>query len=431
MKIAIIGGGAAGMMCAATLAERGGHGAGYERLEVFLIEKNAILGNKVIISGGGRCNVTTGVQDINEVLKKYPRGKNLLKFAMYNFPPKAVYEWFEEQGVPLKTEADLRVFPRSNNGYDVVKIFENIFRERGVEVLLKSKIDRVSSGADEKFELLFNDGKRLEVDKVVVTTGGQAYKKTGSTGDGYYFAETLGHTITPLAPSLNAFILKDKWVEKMAGVSFKKAKLKIGGKKHEFEGAFLFTHNGITGPAVFALSSMAAFELADVIKAVELAIDYLPEFNYQELGEKIRQALISNPKKTFVNTLDFFVPKSLAQVICYEGGIKEVKEIDEIMNGKLAKINSEISKADINKTVELLKNMTLTIVGRSAGEEFVTAGGVNSKEINPKTLESRVCPGLFFAGEILDIDGFTGGYNLQCAWCTGRLAGENAAVHRA
>ncbi|MBI5754034.1 NAD(P)/FAD-dependent oxidoreductase [Candidatus Peregrinibacteria bacterium] len=425
MKIAIVGGGAAGMMCAATLAEIGS-GA-----EIFLIEKNAILGNKVIISGGGRCNVTTGIQDVKEVLKKYPRGKNLLKFALYNFPPKDVYEWFEEHGVPLKTEADLRVFPQSNNGRDVVKVFENIFRESGlptgqagVQILLKSKIDRVkklkAGTKDEQFELLFNDGKRLVVDKVVITTGGQAYKKTGSTGDGYYFAETLGHTITPLAPSLNAFILKEKWVEKMAGVSFKKAVMKImkknfkpAGRQASFEGAFLFTHNGVTGPAVFALSSMAAFELADVTKPVKLAIDFLPEFNYQELGEKIRKALAENPKKTFVNTLDFFIPKSLAQLICDEVGIKT------------GKVNVEVAKAEINKAVELLKNMTMTVVGRAAGEEFVTAGGVNSKEINPKTMESKICPGLFFAGEILDIDGFTGGFNLQSAWCTGRLAGRS------
>lgn len=418
MKTAIIGGGAAGMMCAATLAETykngylnaGSDGAAHE---IFLVEKNAILGNKVIISGGGRCNLTTGIHDVEDVLRKYPRGRNLLKHAMYNFPPQAVYDWFEIHGIPLKVEADLRVFPKSDNGGDVVKVFENIFRDGGVKVLLKCKIDKVEKKGG-KFRLFFNDGKRLEADKVVITTGGQAYKKTGSTGDGYYFAETLGHTITPLAPSLNAFILKESWVVKMAGVSFKKAGLKIGRGGMEVEGAFLFTHNGISGPAVFALSSMAAFELADAEKPVSLAIDFIPELNYQELVEKIRKAMATNPKKTFVNTLDFFAPKSLAGVICEEGGKRP------------GKVNYETSRAEVNKAVELLKNMAVTIVGRSAGEEFVTAGGVNSREINPKTMESRVCPGLFFAGEILDIDGFTGGYNLQCAWCTGRLVGKSA-----
>ncbi|MCX6734541.1 MAG: NAD(P)/FAD-dependent oxidoreductase [Candidatus Peregrinibacteria bacterium] len=408
MKIAIIGGGAAGMMCAATLAEK--HD---DNVSVFLIEKNSILGNKVIISGGGRCNVTTGIEDTEEVLKKYPRGKNLIKFAMYNFPPSKVYDWFEEHGVPLKTEADLRVFPRSNDGGDVVGVFENIFSKKDVEVMLKTKIENVKKKG-KKFVLDLANGSYLEVDKLVITTGGQAYKTTGSTGDGYSFAEELGHIITPLAPSLNAFILKEKWVKDLAGVSFKKSGLKIiGDKTSKFEGAFLFTHNGITGPAVFALSSMAAFELSDLKKEVKMFIDFLPEFNYEEMAEKIRKALKENPKKSFVNTLDFFIPKSLAEVICYDIGIEAKK------------VNSEISKYQINKAVEWLKNATITVVGRSAGEEFVTAGGIDSKDINSKTLESKIRPGLYFAGEILDVDGFTGGFNLQAAWCTGRLIGES------
>ncbi len=408
MKIAIVGGGAAGMMCAATIAEKNPEGA-----EVFLVEKNSILGNKVIISGGGRCNVTTGIQNIDEVLKKYPRGKNLLKFAMYNFSPEKVYQWFENHGVPMKTEADLRVFPRSNNGGDVVGVFENIFKKNDAEMLLKTKVDSVEKFGD-KFVLIFADGGELEVDKLVVTTGGQAYKKTGSTGDGYSFAEDLGHSITALAPSLNAFILKDTWVKDLAGVSFKKAGFKIVGEKtSKFEGAFLFTHNGITGPAVFALSSLAAFDLADLKKEVTMFIDFFPEFNYEEMSVKIKKALQENPKKSFVNTLDFFIPKSLAEVISNNLQIKA------------GKINAEIGKIEINKTVEWLKNATITVVGRSAGEEFVTAGGINSKEIDPKTLESKICPGLYFAGEILDVDGFTGGFNLQAAWCTGRLVGES------
>lgn len=408
MKIAIIGGGAAGMMCAATLAEKNANDA-----EIFLIEKNSILGSKVIISGGGRCNVTTGIQDIEEVLKKYPRGKNLIKFAMYNFPPRKVYEWFEDHNVLLKTEADLRVFPRSNDGGDVVGVFEKVFKENQVEVILKNKVDEVEKSG-KKFIIFFADGSDLEVDKLVITTGGQAYKKTGSTGDGYSFAEALGHSLTPLAPSLNAFILKEAWVKDLAGVSFKKAGLKVVGEKtSKFEGPFLFTHNGITGPAVFALSSMAAFDLSDLTKQVKMFIDFFPEFDYSEMSEKIKKALQENPKKTFVNTLDFFIPKSLAEVISNDLKIKE------------GKINAEISKNEMNKAVEWLKNAAITVVGRSAGEEFVTAGGINSKEIDPKTLESKICTGLYFAGEILDVDGFTGGFNLQAAWCTGRLVGES------
>lgn len=408
MDIAIIGGGAAGMMCAATLAEKNS-GA-----KIFLIEKNAILGRKVMISGGGRCNITTGISDVPNVLTKYPRGKNFLKFAMYNFPPDKVFEWFENHGVPLKTEKDLRVFPKSNNGNDVVNIFEDIFKINGVKVLLRHNLAGVKKNK-EFFELEFADNSILIVDKLVLTTGGEAYRHTGSSGDGYSFAKKLGHTITDLAPSLNAFVLKENWIRQLAGVSFKDCKLRICTRlrrMHEFCGDFIFTHKGVSGPAVFALSSLAAYELKDPKREVKLLIDFFPEINYEKLKSIIVNHWKKNPGKFFVNILDSIIPLSLAKVLCDELKIRSDKNLEEI------------AKTELNRSVEFLKNMMLPIVDRAAGEEFVTAGGINLKDVDAKTMQSKICPGLYFAGEILDMDGFTGGFNLQAAWATGRLAGS-------
>lgn len=397
------------MMCAATIAEEDS-GA-----EVFLIEKNVILGRKVIISGGGRCNVTTGISDVVNVLKRYPRGKNFLKFAMFNFPPDKVFEWFEKHGVPLKIAPDARVFPKSNNGKDVVNVFENIFRKNGVKVLLRHNLASVKKSGG-GFELEFADKNIIKVDKLVLTTGGQAYGHTGSSGDGYSFAKNLGHTITDLAPSLNAFILKENWIKKLAGVSFKNCKLKINcaDKNYEFSGDFIFTHKGVSGPAIFALSSLAAYELAMARCDAKLFIDFFPEKNYEKLKDVILWHWQKSPGKFFVNILDSIIPLSLAKILCNALTIKPDKKL------------REIAKNELNRAVEFLKNMTVTVIGRAAGEEFVTAGGINLKEVDSKNMQSKICPGLYFAGEILDIDGFTGGFNLQAAWTTGRLAGRNS-----
>lgn len=406
MKIAIIGGGAAGMMAAAAINEDA------PDAEIFLIEKNASLGQKVIISGGGRCNVTTGFSDLRLILDRYPRGGKFLTSAMYAFPPDQVYQWFEAHGVPLKIEEDLRVFPKSNNGKDVVAVFEKILRDSAAQVLFHhdvQKIEKLAAG----FRLHFKAHAPIEVDKVILTTGGQAYRHTGSTGDGYTFAESLGHSITPLAPSLNSFITKETWPKELAGVSLPKVTLRA--KKEKFTGPILFTHRGLTGPAVFALSSLIAFEEYNPEHPLTLSIDLLPFTNQALFETEFKNELEENPKKMFKNTLAKWMPKSLAATLC------TLLSIDGDRN------HNEISKKDIQKTIERVKNLPLTLIGRGAGDEFVTAGGVELSEVNPRTLESKPTPGLYFAGEILNIDGFTGGYNLQCAWATGKLAGQSAS----
>lgn len=412
MRIAVIGGGAAGMMCAATINEED------PEMEVFLIEKNESLGKKVIISGGGRCNVTTGIQDIKTVLKKYPRGEKFLISPMHQFPPEAVYGWFERHGVPLKCEEDLRVFPQSDNGEDVVRAFEKVFTRHHTKVLLKHNVQGIKrDDAQTGFTIDFKGQEPLMVDKVVLALGGQAYRHTGSTGDGYSFAEALGHRITPLAASLNSFITQEKWVRQLSGVTFEKATIFSDRKKqYTFTGSFLFTHMGISGPAVFALSSLLAFEDYGPKNPLVLFIDLVPDTSTEEFNKKLLQITQENHKKSFKNILHTFVPESVAEMICTH------------LNIPLEKKCADITKIELRAAAEWLKKMPLHAIGRGAGDEFVTAGGVELSEVDPKTMQSKLCPGLYFAGEILNVDGFTGGFNLQASWATGYSAGMSIAT---
>jgi len=409
MKIAIIGGGAAGLMAAAAARETN------PKAEIFLIEKNDGLGKKVIISGGGRCNLTTGIHEVREVLTKYPRGGKFLSSAMYAFPPAEIFAWFETHGVPLKVEYDFRVFPQSDDGKDIVRVFETLFEKTNVHVLLHSSVERIEKEG-EKFLVEIKDGDEpLLMDRVILTTGGQAYRQTGSTGDGYAFATALGHSITPLAPSLSSFSTREVWPAEVSGLSFASAKISVKlSSKTYFTGPFLFTHKGVSGPAVFALSSLVAFEKISVERPLEISIDLFPERTYEQLRIRLVQALEGTPKKNVQNALLAILSKTFAQVL----------ERELHLENKRA---NELSKKDILSIVTWLKGIPLHVTSRGIGDEFVTAGGVNLKEVNPKTMESLLCPGLFFAGEILDIDGFTGGFNLTASWATGRCAGRNAA----
>lgn len=407
MKIAVVGGGAAGMMVVTAIVEF------YPKVDVVILEKNSFLGHKVMISGGGRCNITTADSDIKSLMKKYPRGAAWLRFAMYNFGPKETFEWFSAHGIPLKIENN-KVFPKSDKGTDVVGMFVKLFKKNNVKVLFGKNVKEIRKEKS-VFHICFSNGDVIDADKVILTTGGNAYGKTGSSGDGYVFAESFGHTVTPLVPTLTSFISNENFVVDLAGVSFENVKLQLfGNKKYEFTGSFLFTHIGVSGPAVFALSSLAVEENCDKGRELKLFIDFVPLIDYEKLrreienfGEKSRQSL-------FFTAISKFIPKSLTAVIFKKLKIDKLKKI------------AAVGKKDINRCVESLKNFKMNIVGRTAGTEIVTAGGVNLAEVDPKTMESKLCRGLYFAGEILDVDGFTGGYNLQAAWATGRLAGESA-----
>jgi len=405
MKVAIIGGGAAGLMACATISEL------HPDAEVFLIERNSELGKKVIISGGGRCNVTTGIRDMKTLFSKYPRGSKFLSSAFYRFPPERVYEWFENHGVPLKIEEDARVFPVSDNGHDIVGAFEKIFAPSHTKILLSHTakfIEKTASG----FLVHCTNQSPLPVDKVVLTTGGQAYRHTGSSGDGYGFSEHLGHTITPLAASLSSYITKDSWVKELAGVSWGSARLTTDRLKiPDVVGPFLFTHHGITGPVVFAFSALTAFESATPAKPLKIFINLFPDLNAEHMENEIRAACKLHAKRSLENIIASLVPKSLAKQLCVHTAIS-----GELHGG-------EINNKQFELLAKTMQGLEIDAVGRGAGDEFVTAGGVELSEVNPSTMESKITPGLFFAGEILNIDGFTGGFNLQASWATGRLAG--------
>jgi predicted Rossmann fold flavoprotein len=410
MREVIIGGGAAGLMCAVAIQEQN------PALEVFLIEKNNALGKKVLLTGGGRCNVTTGLQEVKIVLDNYPRGSKFLSSAMHRFPPLAAQQWFEEQGVALKCEADQRVFPLSNQGKDVVGAFEKFFKAHQTKILLKHEVQKIEKKGPH-FIIHFKTQPPLTVDKVILTTGGQAYRQTGSTGDGYSLAASLGHQITELAPSLSSLTTKENWPTKVAGVSFAKATFQASGKKnYKFTGPFVFTHWGVSGPAVFALSSLLAFEKFSASKPLKIYLDLMPDLSPAEVLLKIKNFIKTNPKKLFKYALQQIIPLSLATVTMKQIGIQPITK------------NNAISQQELQLAVAWLKHLPLTIISRRPGDEFVTAGGVDLAEVNPSTLESKICPGLYLAGEILNIDGYTGGFNLQAAWATGYLAGVKSSV---
>lgn len=412
MHIAIIGGGAAGLMAAAAAQETN------PEADVSLIERNTVLGKKIMLSGGGRCNVTTGLQDIRHVLERYPRGKKFLSSVMHQFPPSVVMEWFEAHGVPLKTEDDFRVFPKSNSGRDVVAVFEKLFRAPNSRVRVRFGQSATTIAKNERgFTITFTSGQPMEADRLILTTGGQAYRHTGSRGDGYAFAESLGHTITPLAPSLSSLTTREMWPKELTGLSIPYARISVAGDtKRSYDGPFLFTHHGLSGPAVFALSSLVAFERIDPAHLLAITINLFPDERTEDLVRRIGNFCRANGKKNLQIVLGFLLPKTLAVTLCAE------TRLDGTMHA------AQTTKRDIEVCANWMQAIPLHITGRGAGDEFVTAGGVNTDEVNPRTMESNICPGLFFAGEILNVDGFTGGFNLQASWATGYAAGIHAAA---
>ncbi len=409
-KIAVIGGGAAGMMAAATLLESG------KPCEVHLFEKNKGLGAKVIISGGGRCNVTTGLTNRQQLLKKYTRGAEFLKAALSKLPPQKTYEWFEAHGVPLKIEEDLRVFPVSDDGHDIVRIFENLFAptassaHTNAHVQLLTAVKAIKKEG-EKFVLDTSKGT-FTVDAVVITTGGSAYRHTGSTGDGYAFATAMGHTITPLGPSLNSFFVRDDWPKALSGVSLPQALLKY--QKVAVTGPLLFTHFGVSGPVTFSLSSQLAYET--ISPQHPLVIHLIPDAqkSFEDWEAFFIEAFAQQPKKQVSTLLHDHFPKRVVDAFLSLAKIDATKPTGQLSKDERKALSHVLSGA-----------LTLTLEQRRPGDEFVTAGGVSTDEINAQTMESLITPGLYFAGEVMNVDGLTGGFNLQASWATGQLAAKS------
>ena len=397
--VAVIGGGAAGLMTALTAAERG--------LSVVIAEPNEKLGRKLRITGKGRCNLTNACS-VREFLQNVPQNAKFLYSVLNAFPPEETIRFFEQIGVSSKIERGKRVFPVSDSANDLADALVNFCYKRGVRVK-KGRISYVEKDNDGMFVLQTDDGK-LYADAVVICTGGKSYPATGSRGDGYLFAERFGHNIIPQRPSLIPLECEEKFCESLAGFAPKNVRLtaeESGKEIFSDLGEMLFTHFGVSGPLVLSASARMRFP-----NKCKLYIDFKPGLDEQALDERVLRDFHSYSNRDLINSLDDLLAKSFIPVFVRVTGMDSHLKVHDI------------TREQRKEMVKLLKHFPLTIAGtRPIDEAIVTSGGVDVKEVNPRTMESKLVSGLFFAGEVLDVDAFTGGFNLQIAWSTARCAG--------
>jgi len=402
-RVAVIGGGPAGMLAAATAASEG--------KKVILFEKNDFLGKKLLITGKGRCNVTNNA-DISEFIKNVPVNGNFLYSAFYSFTNTDLIDLLARLGVETKVERGDRVFPVSDKAKDVVNAFANYVLDCGAKIV-KVAVKKIIVNEDNTKTVVLADKRAVKCDSVIIATGGASYPLTGSTGDGYNFAKDLGHTIVDLKPSLVPLVAKEDYIGKLQGLSLKNISVTLmsdGKKVYEDFGEMLFTHYGLSGPVVLSASSHMRKNAK-----YTLSVDLKPALDESMLDKRILRDFEQLKNKDFINSLDALLPKKLIPVVVELSGIDAHKKINEI------------TKPERKNLVSLLKNLRFEIAGfRPIKEAIITSGGVNVKEINPGTMESKIVPGIFFAGEIIDTDAYTGGFNLQIAFSTGYLAGKNA-----
>ena len=382
--------------------------------KVTLLEKNEKLGKKLYITGKGRCNVTNNT-DISGLIEHTLTNPRFLQSAFHAFDATALMAFFENMGTPLKTERGGRVFPVSDKADDITKALTTRMKRLGVDVRLNCCVREIDTSNG--FEIRTNADKFV-YDAVIIATGGLSYPSTGSTGDGYKFARELRHSVTATYPSLVPLNVAETWVHDLVGLSLRNVKLICRAKKilYEETGEMLFTPTGITGPIVLRASAFLTEKLAKG-ENIACEIDLKPALTYEQLDARILRDFAESLNKNFANSLDGLLPQRL---------INTIIELSEISPEK--KVNT-ISKNERHTLVKLLKALPLSPTKTTGYKEAViTKGGVNVKEINPSTMMSKLCPGLFFAGEVLDVDAMTGGYNLQIAFSTGYLAGKSAAL---
>jgi predicted Rossmann fold flavoprotein len=409
LSVIVIGGGAAGFFGAIAAAEANPH------LKVTLIEAGSKPLAKVRISGGGRCNVTHHCFEPARLVENYPRGGKALQGAFSRFQPQNTVAWYESRGVKLKTEADGRMFPVTDSSETIINCLMTAADRAGVDlrtgVGVKTVKQYLDQQGDSYFQVELKNERVLKCDRLLIATG--------SNPLGYRWAKNLGHKIEPAVPSLFTFNLRDPRLQGLAGVSVSNAQIKLGTGKNKLEqtGALLITHWGISGPAVLKLSAWGARVLFELKYHAPLQINWLPESNQEELKLKLSGLKQTHPQKKIVNYCPVELPKRLWQSLINYVAINPEKVWSEISNKELNKLVAEITQGQYEITGKGLFK-----------EEFVTCGGVSLKEVNFKTMESRKCPGLYFAGEILDIDGVTGGFNFQSAWTTSWLAGQAIAT---
>lgn len=406
MEIAVIGGGAAGLMAAGRAAELSGH--------VTLFEKNDRLGRKLRITGKGRCNVCNNC-DIETMIASVPRNPRFLYAALHSFSPQDTMAFFESQGVPLKTERGNRVFPVSDRAADIAEALSSYCDCGGVR-RIHAAVRGISSESDGRFALETERG-RFDFDRVIVATGGVSYPLTGSTGDGYRFAGAYGIKVVEVSPSLVPLVTEEGDPAEMQGLSLKNTALRVldtadGKTVYTDFGEMLFTHYGVSGPMILSASA----HLCDIKPGrYKLSLDLKPALDAQTLDKRLLSDFAKNQNRDFANSLAELLPQKLIQVIVRRSGIDPKKKINLV------------TRQERHILTALLKNFTLTVrCARPVREAIVTRGGVDVRALSPKTMEAKKVPGLYFCGEVIDVDAYTGGFNLQIAFSTARLAAENA-----
>ena len=405
--VAVIGGGPAGMIAAGRAGEIGSH--------VVLIEKNKRLGTKLLIAGKGRCNITNKIDGSKEIINKFGENGKFLFSPFSKFGVDEVINFFERNGLETKIERGGRVFPLSNKSQDVLGVLINYLEKTDVEIRTNSKVKKIIKKGNRIEKIVLANNKEIMADNYIICTGGKSYPVTGSTGDGYRWVEKLGHTITNLSPSLVPIIIEETYVRELEGLSLKNVEISIykeGKKINSRFGEAIFTGNGMSGPIILDMSKEIGKELPGNLR---MQIDFKPALDFVKLDKRIQRDFQKNPNKLFRNSLDELLPSKLIPIIIRLSKIDPSK-----------KVNS-ITKGERRKLLHLLKEFTLEIKELEGFKKaIITTGGIKLNEVDQKTMKSKLIDNLYFAGEILDLDGPTGGYNLQVCWTTGYIAGENA-----
>ena len=381
--------------------------------EVHLFEKNEKLGKKLYITGKGRCNITNAC-DVEELFQAVIGNPKFLYSSFYTYTNQNVIDFFENEGLATKIERGNRVFPVSDHSSDVIRTLSEAMRKRGVQVHLNQKVEKVLQ-KDGTFDgIVLEDGKTVKGDSCIIATGGLSYPSTGSTGDGYRWAEALGHKVTEQSPGLVPLETKESWVKALQGLSLRNVNVTVlDGRKKYYEefGELLFTHFGVSGPTVISASSIVGQMLKK--KELTLTIDLKPALSEEQLDKRLLRDFEEQKNKQFKNALGGLFPSKLIPVMVELSGILPEKQVNAI------------SKEERRSLVHLIKNFAMTLTGiRGYNEAIITRGGVSVREIDPGTMESKKVKNLYFAGEVLDLDAVTGGYNLQIAWSTGYMAAQ-------
>lgn len=406
-KVIVVGGGAAGLMASGALASDG--------FDVILAERNDRPGRKLMITGKGRCNVTNNCTMINELVENVPTNGRFLHSAFSAFMPYDTMDFFESRGVELKIERGERVFPASDKAVDIVDALTSFSKDSGARQI-KARVNKLIIEDGQVKGVETEDGEKLFGDAVVVATGGVSYPLTGSTGDGYELARQAGHTVIAPKPSLVPLVCHEGFCSDLQGLSLRNVAISVIDSEKYKEvyrdfGEMLFTHFGVSGPLILSASA----HLKDMKpRKYEIHIDLKPALSYEQLDARVQRDFLENSNRNFINALDKLLPKKIVPVVVKLCGVKPSLKVNQVTREMRARL------------VNILKDIRLTVLDlRPVEEGIVTSGGVNVKEINPKTMESKITKGLYFAGEVIDVDAYTGGFNLQIAFSTGYLAAKS------